>query len=78
MAIALTYRSLAFFAAAGYDRVYAYTDETRLSALYLYLTHGAVPAYDSISSFFKWRRIFKRLKPLMERADKRIRAHNAL
>ncbi len=78
LASALTFRTLAFFAAAGYDRVYAYTDETRLSALYLYLKHGAVPAHDSISSYFKWRRIFKRLKPLMERAEKRSRAHNAL
>jgi len=78
LAFALTLRSLAFFAVAGYDKVYAYTDETRLSALYLYLTQGAVPVYDSISSFFKWRRIFKRLKPLMERAEKRIRAQNAI
>ena len=68
---ALTYRTLAFFVKAGYDKVYGYTDEKRLSALYIYLTNGAVPVYDSLSSFFKWRRIFKRLKPLIERAEKR-------
>ena len=73
LAHALTYRTLAFFAEAGYDKVYGYTDEDRLSALYLYLTNGAVPVYDSVSSFFKWRRIFKRLKPLIERAQKRTR-----
>ena len=67
----LTYRTLAFFVGAGYDKVYGYTDEKRLSTLYLYLTTGALPAYDSISSFFKWRRIFKRLNPLMKRAKKR-------
>jgi hypothetical protein len=73
LAHALTYRTLAFFAEAGYDKVYGYTDEDRLSALYLYLTNGAVPVYDSVSSFFKWRRIFKRLKPLIKRAEKRTR-----
>ena len=71
LAHALTYRTLAFFAEAGYDKVYGYTDQQRLSALYLYLTNGALPVYDSISSFFKWRRIFKRLKPLLKRAEKR-------
>jgi hypothetical protein len=71
LAHVLTYRTLAFFVEAGYDKVYGYTDEKRLSGLYLYLTNGAVPVYDSISSFFKWRRILKRLKPLIERAEKR-------
>jgi hypothetical protein len=72
LAHALSYRTLAFFVEAGYDKIYAYTDEKRLSALYLYLTLGAVPAYDSITGFLKWRRILKRLKPLMKRAEKRI------
>ena len=71
LAYVLSYRTLAFFVVAGYDKIYACTDEKRLSAIYLYLTIGAVPAYDSILSFFKWRRIFKRLKPLMQRAEKR-------
>lgn len=71
LALALTFRTLAFFVVEGYDKVYGYTDEKRLSGLFLYLTKGAVPVYDSISSFFKWRRIFKRLKPLIERAEKR-------
>ena len=79
LAHALSYRTLAFFVAAGYDKIYAYTDENRLSAIYLYLTIGAVPAYDSLSSFVKWRRIFKRLKPLMKRAEKRARkTHNTM
>lgn len=68
---ALSFRTSAFFVGAGYDKVYAYTDEDRLSAIYLYLKIGAVPAYDSLSSFFKWRRILKRLRPLIERAEKR-------
>jgi hypothetical protein len=51
LAHALSYRTLAFFVGAGYDEVYAYTDEKRLSAIYLYLNIGAVPAYDSVSSF---------------------------
>jgi hypothetical protein len=72
LAHALSYRTLAFFVVAGYDKIYAYTDEKRLSAIYLYLTIGAIPAYDSISSYFKWRKVFKRLKPLMKRAEKRI------
>lgn len=72
LAYALSYRTLAFFAVAGYDKVYAYTDENRLSALYLYMNIGAVPVYDSVPSYFKWRRIFKRLKPLIKRAEKRI------
>jgi len=71
LANALSYRTLAYFVREGYDRVYAYTDENRLSALYLYLTMGAVPVYDSLSSFFKWRRIHKRLKPLIKRSEKR-------
>jgi len=71
LALALTFRTLAFFVVEGYERVYGYTDENRLSGLFLYLTKGAVPVYDSISSFFKWRRIFNRLKPLIERAEKR-------
>ena len=76
LAQALSYRTLAFFVRYGYDKVYAYTDEERLSAIYLYLTIGAVPAYDSVSSFFKWRKIYKRLKPLIKRAEKRTsRAH---
>ena len=77
LAHALTYRTLAFFVKAGYDEIYAYTDEKRLSAIYLYLKNGAVPVYDSISSFFKWRRIFKRLNPLMERAEKRTSKSDA-
>jgi hypothetical protein len=68
---ALAYRTLAFFAEAGYDKVYGYSDEDRLSVLYLHLTNGAVPVYNSISSFFKWRRIYKRLNPLLKRAEKR-------
>jgi len=70
LAHSLTYRTLAFFVKAKFDKVIAYTDSDRLSAIYLYLSNGAEPAYDSISSFLKWRRILKRLKPLLDRAKK--------
>ena len=74
LAHALTYRTLSFFVKAGYDKIIAYTDSTRLPALYLYLSNGAVPNYNSIISFFIWHKILKRLRPLL----KRSKNHNLL
>ena len=41
---------------AGYDRVLAFTDATRLPALLLYLSKGAKPVYLSLSCYWRWRK----------------------
>jgi len=71
LAHAVVYRTASVFAEAGYDQFIGYTDRERLSVLYLHLKDGCVPLYDSLSSIFKWHRILKKLKPLLDRAEKR-------
>jgi hypothetical protein len=67
VAIYITYGTFRPAAAAGYQQVVAYTDPERLSALLLYLSTGARPLRDTISSIWQWRRIMRRLAPALRR-----------
>ena len=71
LANATTYRTMSYFAKMDYDKAVAFTDPERLSAIYLYLSKGCLPVYDSLFSFIHWYRINKRLKPVLERARRR-------
>jgi len=68
---ALFYRTLAYFARENYEKVFACVDPHRLPALYLYLLNNCTPVYDSLYNFIQWRRIQKRLKPMLNRAKRR-------
>jgi|GEM_PF-431211 O-antigen/teichoic acid export membrane protein/GNAT superfamily N-acetyltransferase len=59
---ALLQRTLRYFAREGYPEVVATTDPFRLAALYLYLSGGAKPEYDSFYSFLQWWKIKYRLR----------------
>ena len=61
---------------AGYDQVLGFTDPTRLSALLLYLSNGVRPIYGSLSCYWHWRKIYRRLGPALDRAA-RLRASAA-
>jgi len=56
---------------AGYDQIMAFTDATRLSALLLYLSSGARPVMQSLSCWWRWRKIKRRLAPALKRAARR-------
>ena len=71
LAHAITYRTLAYFAKENYEKVIGTTDPSRLPVLYLHLSNGVVPEYDSLYSFIQWWKIKKRLKPLLERAKRK-------
>ena len=74
--LALTYRTLSYFAKVKYGKVIGYTDPSRLTVLFFHLSNGVMPEYDSLSSFFKWWQVKRKLRPLLERAQKRKRATN--
>lgn len=63
----ITFCTLGHCIDAGYQQVIAYTDPERLSALLLYLSIGVRPIRDTISSFWQWRRIERRLAPALQR-----------
>ena len=63
----ITYSTLGHCVDAGYQEVVAFTDPERLSALLLYLSTGARPLHDTISSLWQWRRIQRRLAPALRR-----------
>ncbi|MDD5644407.1 MAG: hypothetical protein PHO00_03015 [bacterium] len=71
LAFALTFRTLGFFFRENFTRVFAYTDPHRFSAIYLYLSNGAKPIYNSIFSIIQWYGIKKRLKPILKRIERR-------
>ncbi|MBN2190244.1 MAG: hypothetical protein JW728_03440 [Candidatus Aureabacteria bacterium] len=71
LSFALTFRTLSFFARENFVKAFAYTDPHRLSALYLYLSNGIKPKYNSISSIFQWYMIKKRLNPLLKRKKRK-------
>lgn len=66
----VVYNTLGHCLDAGYDHVVAFTDEDRLSALLLYLSEGATPMHDCLSSYWKWRRIRRRLAPALQRMER--------
>ena len=69
----IMYDTLGYCLDAGYDQVVGFTDPTRLSALLLYLSSGVRPLYGSISCYWHWRKIYRRLGPALKRAA-RLRA----
>jgi hypothetical protein len=71
IAMAITLDTLCVFIGKNYDKIYAYTDTDRLSALFLYLKIGAKPSYNSLYSYFLWHKILKRLKPLLNREKRK-------
>ncbi|MCK9554468.1 hypothetical protein M0R36_01410 [bacterium] len=73
LSFALTFRTLSFFARENFVRAFAYTDPHRLSALYLYLSTGIKPRYNSIFSIIQWYKIKKRLNPLLKRIENKKR-----
>jgi hypothetical protein len=77
VAVTVTYTTFGPAAAAGYQRIIAFTDPERLSALLLYLSTGARPLYDTISSFWQWRRILRRLAPALQRLARQRAARAA-
>ena len=64
----IVYDTLGHCVDAGYDQVLGFTDPTRLSALLLYLSNGVRPIYGSLSCYWHWRKIYRRLGPALERA----------
>ncbi len=73
LSFALTFRTLSFFARENFKRAFAYTDPHRLSALYLYLSNGIKPKYNSMYSIIQWHRIRKRLNLLLKRSNRKNR-----
>lgn len=55
----------------GLDRTLITTDPERLSALLIYLQLGAEPIRDSLYAFVQWRRIYRRLGPVLQRMAQR-------
>jgi hypothetical protein len=47
--------------------VLGFTDPTRLSALLLHLSNGARPVKQSLSCWWRWRKIQRRLAPALKR-----------
>ncbi len=79
LGVFVVYNTLGGCIDAGYDCVMAFTDPDRYSALLLYLSNGALPVHDSLSSYWNWRKIRRRLAPALRRMDrqKALRAQNA-
>lgn len=67
----LAFRTMAYFARENYYNAIAFTDPSRLSAIYLYLSNGCRARYDCLYSFIHWHGIMKRLRPLLERERNR-------
>jgi hypothetical protein len=78
LAAFIMYTTLGVCVEAGYDQVLAFTDPTRLSALLLYLSNGARPVKQSLSCWWRWRKIERRLAPALKRAARRQVAHRGL
>ena len=66
----IVYDTLGGCLEAGYDSVMGFTDPDRLSALLLYLSNGALPVHDSLSSYWHWRKIRRRLAPALQRMNR--------
>lgn len=67
----LTFRTLHFIVdSPDLERVLVTTDPERLSALLIYLHSGAKPQYSSLYSHVQWRRIYRRLGPVLKRMDR--------
>jgi GNAT superfamily N-acetyltransferase len=73
LAFYIVHSTLRYCIEAGYQQVMGFTDPTRLSALLLYLSHGARPVKQSLSCHWHWRKILRRLGPALRRSA-RLRA----
>jgi hypothetical protein len=71
IAYVLTVMALGHGAAAGYRHLWAHTYPDRLSALAIYLSVGCHPVYRTLGSFFQWRRVTKRLKPVVAKLKRK-------
>lgn len=71
LSLALYRCTLAYAEDAGHDRVFATTFEDRSSALTLYALHDAKPIHTNLYSWIQWRRINKRIAPIVKRLRKR-------
>ena len=67
LAFILTFHTMAYCIREGCAKVIAVTDPCRLSALYLYLSNGVEPEYNSLYSFWLWWNIKRRLKLFFDR-----------
>jgi len=78
LAAFVAYSTLGVCVDAGYEQVLGFTDPTRLSALLLHLSNGARPVKQSLSCWWRWRKIERRLAPALKRAARRQVAHRGL
>jgi hypothetical protein len=71
LAYILTILALHHGLMAGYERLWANTFPDRLSALAIYLSIGCRPVYRTLSSPWQWRKVRKRLGPVVEKMKRR-------
>jgi hypothetical protein len=71
IAYVLTVMAFGHGVAAGYDHIWTHAPTHRLSALAIHLSLGCRPVYRTLSSFFQWRKVLKRLNPVVAKLKRK-------